>query len=155
MRRWHLSWPPGSQMEYHALSAHWVLAELIESVTGTDYRQYIQSRIIEPLGLKGLRLGVPDDEQGDIATLQHVGEPPTSQELRDLLGSDIEWPNTVDDSLLMFNDPKVRALGVPGGGAVASVAADFFFPFFTGEGPGISTAACALSTGRSDGSTWR
>jgi CubicO group peptidase (beta-lactamase class C family) len=122
MRRWHLSWSPGSQMEYHALSAHWVLAELIESVTGTEYRQYIQSGIIEPLGLKGLRLGVPEDEQGDIATLQHVGEPPTSQELRDLLGSAIEWPNTVDDSLLMFNDPEVRALGVPGGGAVASAA---------------------------------
>ncbi len=122
MRRWHLSWPPGSQMEYHALSGHWVLAELIESVTGMDYRQYIQSGIIEPLGLKGLRLGVPEDEQGDIATLQHVGEPPTSQELRDLLGSDIEWPNTVDDSLLMFNEPEVRALGVPGGGAVASAA---------------------------------
>ncbi len=122
MRQWHLNWEPGSRMEYHALSAHWILAELIEGVTGTDYRESIQSSIIEPLGLSHLRLGVPPAEQGDIATLQQVGEPPTSQELKALLGTAIQWPNTVDDSLLPFNAAEVRALGVPGGGAVSTAA---------------------------------
>lgn len=122
MRNWRLNWEPGSQMEYHPLSAHWVLAELIECVTGVDYRKYLQANIIAPLGLTRLRLGVPATEQYDIAALQHVGQPPTSKEMRDLFGSAIEWPNTVDHSLLMFNEPEVRALGVPGGGAVSTAA---------------------------------
>ncbi|MCB1687698.1 MAG: beta-lactamase family protein [Halioglobus sp.] len=122
MRDWRLNWEPGSQMEYHPLSAHWVLAELIECITGRDYREYLQANIIAPLGLEQLRLGVPVAEQGDIATLQHVGEPPTSKEIRDLFGAAIEWPSTVDHSLLMFNEPEVRELGVPGGGAVSTAA---------------------------------
>ncbi len=122
MCQWRLNWAPGSRMEYHALSAHWVLAQLIECVTGRDYREYIQSSIIEPLGLARLRLGVPHAEQCDIATLQQVGEPPAAQELKALFGAAIEWPNTVDDSLLQFNEPEVRALGVPGGGAVSTAA---------------------------------
>jgi CubicO group peptidase (beta-lactamase class C family) len=122
MRDWRLNWEPGSAMEYHPLSAHWVLAELIETATGCDYRDYIRTEIIDALGLHDLRLGVPAEEQGDIASLRLVGEPPSSVELRDLLGMDIEWPNTVDDSLLMFNEPEVRALGVPGGGAVSTAA---------------------------------
>lgn len=122
MRQWRLNWEPGSRMEYHSLSAHWVLVELIECVTGRDYREYIQSTIIDPLELSNLCLGVPPAQQDDIALLRHVGEPPPSKELKKLLGASIEWPNTLDESLLMFNDPQVRALGLPGGGAVATAA---------------------------------
>jgi CubicO group peptidase (beta-lactamase class C family) len=138
MRNWRLNWKPGSRMEYHPLSAHWVLAELVECVTGVDYREYLQANIIAPLGLKHLRLGVPTQEQGDIATLQHVGEPPTSKELRDLFGDATEWSNTLDHSLLMFNDPEVRALGVPGGGAF-STAADMALFY-----QGLMRNTCAL-----------
>ena len=122
MRDWRLNWAPGSRMEYHPLSAHWVLAELIECTTGHDYREYVRAAIIEPLGLGSLRLGVPPAEQNDLATVVHVGEPPASTEIKELFGVDIEWPNTVDESLLMFNEPEVRALGVPGGGAVSTAA---------------------------------
>jgi hypothetical protein len=62
---------------------------------------------------------VPARELDNIAALQHVGEPPDSLEIEKLFGAGVEWPDTVDDSLLYFNDPEVRALGVPGGGAVA------------------------------------
>jgi CubicO group peptidase (beta-lactamase class C family) len=122
MRTWRLNWKPGRRMEYHPLSAHWVLAELIECVSGVDYRAYIQSTIIEPLDLASLRLGVPAAQQGDIAILRHVGEPPAATEIKELSGVTIEWPSTLDDSLLMFNDPEVRALGLPGGGAVSNAA---------------------------------
>lgn len=122
MRRWHLDWEPGSQYTYHPTSAHWVLAELIERCSACDYRQYINKHILDPLGLKALRLGVSPKEQDDIATLEHVGESPTSEELAQVFGSTVNWPDMVDDSLLMFNDPQVRELGVPGGGAVSTAA---------------------------------
>lgn len=122
MQEWRLDWEPGSRMEYHSLSAHWVLVELMERLTDNDFRQYIRTNIIDPLGIKGLRLGVPPDEQGDIAEAVLVGKPPQSDELKDLLGLSINWPNSADQSLLMFNEPEVRALGVPGGGAVATAA---------------------------------
>jgi CubicO group peptidase (beta-lactamase class C family) len=122
MRDWRLNWEPGTRMEYHALSAHWVLAELIECIAGIDYRDYIQKHIVEPLGLRQLRLGVPAAEQSDIAALEHVGEPPGSDEMLELFGTSLAWPSTIDHSLLMFNEPEVRALGVPGGGAVSTAA---------------------------------
>jgi CubicO group peptidase (beta-lactamase class C family) len=34
--RWSLNWEPGSTYEYHATSAHWVLAEIIDRVTGSN-----------------------------------------------------------------------------------------------------------------------
>ncbi len=122
MADWYLEWEPGSQLVYHALSGHWVLAELIIEVTGRDYRDYIRDTLTAPLGLAGLQLGVPAGEQGAIAWLEHVGEPPEPDEIEAQLGMRIDFPATQDDSLLIFNDPAVRALGIPGGGAVASAA---------------------------------
>ena len=50
----------GTSYEYHATSAHWVLAEIIERVSGIDYRQFVKGRILDPLGLTRLALGVPE-----------------------------------------------------------------------------------------------
>src|SRR5437764_4181430 len=69
MADWRLNWEPGTRHEYHPTAAHWVLAELVERLSGTDYRDFIRQRISEPLGLAGLRVGVPPEEQGDIADL--------------------------------------------------------------------------------------
>ena len=56
-----LEWTPGSQVQYHRLAAHWTAAVLIESLTKTDYRDFIRENVIEPLGLgDDLFVGVPD-----------------------------------------------------------------------------------------------
>ena len=39
MAEWTLNWEPETRFEYHATSAHWVLAEIINEVTGNDYRE--------------------------------------------------------------------------------------------------------------------
>ncbi|MET8989489.1 serine hydrolase domain-containing protein, partial [Nonomuraea wenchangensis] len=50
MESWRLEWPPGSRYEYHATSAHWVLAEVVHRVTGQDFRQALRARVLDPLG---------------------------------------------------------------------------------------------------------
>jgi CubicO group peptidase (beta-lactamase class C family) len=127
MASWRLNWQPGTRMEYHAASAHWVLAEIIECVSGTDYRDYIATNIIAPLGLDGLQLGVPVEAQTDIVNLRSVGKPPTKAELERILGVAMEWPEISDEALLHFNEPETRALGVPGGGGVANAASVALF----------------------------
>jgi CubicO group peptidase (beta-lactamase class C family) len=68
--KWRLNWEPGSAFEYHATSAHWVLAELLYRIDGVDHRESVARRVLEPLGLKKLALGVPRDQQDDIASVR-------------------------------------------------------------------------------------
>src|SRR4051812_46357684 len=51
MADWRLNWEPGSAYEYHPESAHWVLVEIIDRVTGGDYRDLLEERITKPAGL--------------------------------------------------------------------------------------------------------
>jgi CubicO group peptidase (beta-lactamase class C family) len=123
--RWRLNWEPGTKFEYHPTSAHWVLAELIERQSGTDYREFIRDRILDPLGLTRLALGVPEDQQSDIATLFPCGEEATPDELEAAIGvRELPVNEVTEEVLLAFNEPANLELGVPGGGAV-STAADF------------------------------
>lgn len=103
MGEWPLEWEPGRRFEYHAQSAHWVLAELIERATGLDFRDAIDQRITAPLGLPRL-LGIPTDRQHDI-----VDDVPMDggREANDMI-----W----------INEPFVRELGIPGGGGYATAA---------------------------------
>ncbi len=119
MAAWKLNWEPGTRFEYHATSAHWVLAELIDRVTGSDYRDVLEQRITGPAGLPRI-LGIAPDDQGDIADLALTGEPATADELEAAFGVR-ELPETevTDDAVLAFNRPDVRAVGVPGGGGMA------------------------------------
>lgn len=123
--RWRLNWEPGSKFEYHPTSAHWVLAELIERLAGVDYRQFVRDRITGPLGLSGLRLGVPVEEQAQMAIndLVLTGEAATPEEIKAVFGID-ELPVTevTPEALLGLNAPEARAVGVPGGGALSTAA---------------------------------
>ncbi len=100
---WELEWPPGTQFVYHGSSAHWVLADLIERVSGVDFRDFIEQSVCTPLGLPRV-LGVPIAAQSDIAPLVAVGEPPD------------------DPHSFLLNDPDVRVAGNPGGGAIMTAA---------------------------------
>src|SRR3954453_3462084 len=80
--QWRLNWEPGTRFEYHATSAHWVLAELLARIDGVDHPDAIRRRVLEPLGLTRLALGVPRDQQHDIAPLVHTGQSPTPEEFQ-------------------------------------------------------------------------
>jgi len=123
MRGWRCNWEPGTAFEYHPSSAHWVLAEIIERLTGTDFRTVITDRVLAPLGLSRLVLGVPEAEQNDVTELVAVGEPPTPDELEAAFGvRELPVTEVTEDALLGFNAPEVRALGMPGGGGVSDAA---------------------------------
>jgi CubicO group peptidase (beta-lactamase class C family) len=97
-----LQWAPGSRVHYHGLSAHWVLAMVIEAVTGVDFRHAVTQEVIVPLGLQDdLFMGLPAAQTHRLAYLY---EPDASaflgQRLRDE-STDLNW----------------QTAGVPGGGA--------------------------------------
>lgn len=123
--RWRLNWEPGTRFEYHATSAHWVLAEIIERRTGVEYRAYLRRRILDPMGLDQLYVGLPAELNGRVADVLHVTppEPPPGG-----------WGEVTPDAILNFNKPEVRAVGIPGGGGIARAAelALFYQPLVNG-----------------------
>jgi CubicO group peptidase (beta-lactamase class C family) len=119
--QWRCNWEPGTRYEYHPTSAHWVLAELIERVTGDDFRVFVRERVLDPLGLQRLQVGVPPEEQGDINDLVLTGEPMSTEELQQTLGiSSLPLTEVTPEVLMSFNRPEHRAVGVPGGGGVSN-----------------------------------
>lgn len=93
-----LEWEPGARVAYHGAAAHWVQAMLIEAVTGQDYRQFIRAQVLQPLGLQGLCVGVPDALHDRLVGAYQR----TSQGMHEPL----------DDR----NTPAFWRAGVPGGG---------------------------------------
>jgi CubicO group peptidase (beta-lactamase class C family) len=121
--RWRLNWEPGTRFEYHPTSAHWVLAELLTRVDGVDHTESIRRRVLEPLGLTRLALGVPRSQQGDIAPLVHTGQVPTPEEFSAVIGAPgIDVGEVTEAALMGFNEPDSLAVGVPGGGGVSTAA---------------------------------
>lgn len=117
--RWRLNWEPGTHYEYHPTSAHWVLAEVIERVTGTDFRTVVQQRVTDPAGLPRV-LG---DAPFAAAELQVVGEPASTEELMRVFGvPELDVGEVTTEALMGFNDPAVQRVGVPGGGGVMRAA---------------------------------
>jgi CubicO group peptidase (beta-lactamase class C family) len=92
-------WEAGSRMHYHSTAAHWVLAAVIEAVTGDDYRTVLRSRVIAPLGLDDdIMVGVREEH---LARAAPMVEP-------------------ADDGRLVVRPVEgsaaFRRAGVPGGG---------------------------------------
>ena len=122
---WRLNWEPGSRFEYHATSAHWVLAEIIGRRTGRDFRQYLRGRVLDPMGLDDFFLGLPESENGRVADVIYM-QPPVPPP-----GG---WGEVTPEAIYSFNLPEVRAVGVPGGGGIAGAAqlAMFYQPLVNG-----------------------
>ncbi len=122
---WRLNWEPGTKFEYHATSAHWVIAELIARRTGMDFRAFVREKMLDPMGLDDFYVGLPESEDGRVADVRHL-VPPTPPP-----GG---WGEVTPDAIKTFNRPEVRRVGVPGGGGVAGAAqlAMFYQPLVNG-----------------------
>lgn len=132
MQEWTLDWQPGTRYEYHGISGHWVLSELIHRLTGHDYRSALRARVLDPMGLDRVELGVPPERQGDVQQLRYVGTPPSIEEIVEFLGVPLSTLGAMAnapaaggggaDIVSRLGEPEFLAAGVPGGGAVADAA---------------------------------
>ncbi|MCP4436036.1 MAG: beta-lactamase family protein [Actinomycetia bacterium] len=125
---WPAQWRPGTHFEYHGTSASWVLAHLIEALTGRDFRDYVRTEVLAATGTEGITLGSlhpPDSPaaQAEVsaATLTTVGDPPDAS-LAEAIGLDISAIGSDQASLLLHDDPVFRATGQPAGGAISRAA---------------------------------
>ena len=124
MAEWRLEWEPGTRYEYHPLSAHWVLAEAVHRVTGQDFRQALRTRVLDPLGLDRLELGVPAERQGDLKRVAITGKPSLAV-IEALFGMPLDEAQLdagLAAGLVFANEPEVIAAGVPGAGAFSDAA---------------------------------
>lgn len=122
MAHWRCSWEPTTRFEYHPTAAHWVAAEMISAVTERDYRDVVADRILTPLGLSEVHLG-PDSARVTVTPLVATGTAPTAEEMKALFGiENFDLGEVTPDVLLAFNEPSIRAVGVPGGGGTATAS---------------------------------
>ncbi|MHC5263548.1 serine hydrolase domain-containing protein [Streptomyces sp. UC4497] len=136
MEQWKPSFEPGTAYGYHGFSAHYVMAELVERVTDMDHRTALRERILGPLGLERLELGVPEGRQGDLQRMVGTGEPSTAEEVKDLLGLD-SLPHDVTEAmnasagnasvrldalLTEWQRPDLVTFGIPGASGVSDAA---------------------------------
>ena len=119
MASWKLNWEPDSTYEYHAESAHWVLVEIIDRVTGGDYRDLLQDRVTRPSGITDRVLGTTTP----VAPVVSVGELATPDELEAALGMR-ELPVSVvtPELLIALSQDRARPVGHPGGGGIMTAA---------------------------------
>lgn len=118
---WTLAWPAGTRTEYHPTSAHWVIAELIETLSGRDFLDVVHERVFAPAGTP--RLLGPDVRVPRV--VRATGAVPTDRvDLVATFGRDDLVPDVTigPDALLLLNERLVQTAGVPGGGAVATAA---------------------------------
>ena len=120
--QWRLAWEPGSRFEYHPTSSMWVLAEIVEVRGGIAFQQFIRDRICEPLGLDDLFVGLPSDQNHRALLCAHVGEALTAADYQRMGVPEPPETEVTEEAILSFNDPAIRAVGVPGGGGFANAA---------------------------------
>ena len=118
--QWRLNWAPGSRVEYHPSSSMWVIAEIIERRSGLTYTDFIRTRMLDPLGLRDLFVGVPEAENHRVLPIEHCGFPMTPEDSKKVGIASFPETEVTEQALLAFNRPDVRALGMPGAGGFSN-----------------------------------
>ncbi|GAB4101566.1 serine hydrolase domain-containing protein [Micromonospora taraxaci] len=116
-------WQPGTAHGYHSMTYGWLVGEVIRRITGQLPGAYFSEVVAEPLGLRTW-LGLPAAESDTVAW--GLAPPPDADPFVDpvaergiTMGGAFAFPAD-DDGLVSFNDPAIRAAGVPGAGAVST-----------------------------------
>jgi CubicO group peptidase (beta-lactamase class C family) len=109
---------PGATTAYHALSAGFILAEVIERKTGRALRDWVRDAIMAPMGL-GLDFGVPEDSDEELAREYFTGPRPIpglARQLEASLGVNLER------AVELSNDPRYLRAVIPSGNITGTPA---------------------------------
>jgi CubicO group peptidase (beta-lactamase class C family) len=81
-QQWRLTWEPGTRFEYHPSSSMWVIAEIIERRSGTGFTEFVRDRVLNPLQLHDMFVGLPDSENARSLPCSHAGDPLTEEDFK-------------------------------------------------------------------------
>jgi len=121
-QQWRLTWEPGTRFEYHPSSSMWVIAEIIERRSGTGFTEFVRQRVLDPLQLHDMFVGLPDAENARSLPCSHAGDPLTEEDYKKMGMPVPPETEVTEEAILNFNRPEIRAVGVPGGGGMANAA---------------------------------
>lgn len=108
---------PGGPLAYHAISAGFVLAEIVRRVTGRDIREAMRREIGDPLGFRWNNYGVDPPDIPRVAQSYFTGAPilpPVSTLIASLLG--VSLPKAVR----LSNDPRFLTAAIPSANIVTT-----------------------------------
>jgi len=124
LAQWRLDHAAGAQFRYHVAANFWPIAEIIERLSGLDYREFVRTRIAEPLGLPDLRVGIPASLNGRVADVVWVGEPAKAEEYEKLgvTPPRVSMGAINEAAIVEFNELETRQAGSPAGGGITTAA---------------------------------
>jgi CubicO group peptidase (beta-lactamase class C family) len=110
---------PGNLVVYHAMTYGWILGEIASIVIGKPFGQIVQENINQPIGIKDLYVGIPDEVEDRVAFLEDVlGEFVSQENLSSLTVPLWMWP--LHDRL---NRGDIRRACIPGSNGIMSAHA--------------------------------
>ncbi|MBI4305809.1 MAG: beta-lactamase family protein [Chloroflexi bacterium] len=54
-------YPPGTAIQYHSVTFGWLVGELVQRVSGRSFREFFESEVKAPLGLRDTYFGLPPE----------------------------------------------------------------------------------------------
>ncbi|PTQ89242.1 serine hydrolase domain-containing protein [Agitococcus lubricus] len=117
--------PSGYRAAYHALTAGYILGEIIKRVTGKDCREFMAEKISIPMDMPSFNFGLAPEHREQVALNYSTGVKPIfvmDAFLRNILGGSME------DAEHYTNDPQFMDTICPAGNifATAEQASRFF-----------------------------
>jgi CubicO group peptidase (beta-lactamase class C family) len=108
---------PGKRLAYHAISGGFILAEVVERVTGKTIRELLAEEFLDPLGFRWTNYGVAPEDVDRVGLNYMTGAPvlpPLSTLLTRALGAS---PSEVVSA---SNDPRFVTAVIPAGNVVTT-----------------------------------
>lgn len=62
--------PPGTRMEYHAITYGWLVGEVARRVDGRTFSQLLEEDICSQIGIETMFVGIPDEVESRVAVLE-------------------------------------------------------------------------------------
>jgi CubicO group peptidase (beta-lactamase class C family) len=99
---------PGTAVHYHALTAHWIMAEIVRRLDGRkrSYAEICADEIYRPLGMKDSHMGVRPDMQARLVPLKALDT------------ESVPYPMSMLEG---FDQPALHTAAIPGGGSRSTV----------------------------------